>query len=330
MKVLVVEKNPEIACSWYRSVAPLSAYNRYIGKDIEFYVFSEPPKRWEEIIYYDVVMFNRPRGRDDYDCLAMCRNLNIKVWVDNDDDILFVNKDNPSYEFYSREDTQRFVRTFLNEADLLTFSTPNLAESMGKYSKNGNVHIIPNSWNDIAMPIKRDKHSESKSVFWRGGESHRNDTLKYSNDIVGASYDFPDYEWLFMGMDVFWLYNSIEKGGYSKGLELSQYLNSMNEGDYGISITPLLHNQFNYGKSNISWMEGTMAGAIGVVPDYYDCEYALKYKEGEFGDVLRYALNLHSSGNNGELWALQMNEIKEKYLLSKNLLKIRSAIDTLK
>jgi hypothetical protein len=329
LKVLVIEKNPDIACSWYRSLSPLSIYNRVIDTDIQFFFFSIPPTKWEELIYYDVVMFNRPRSKDDYDCLAMCVSMNIKIWVDNDDDVLSINKDNPSADFYLREDTQRFVRTFLNEADLLTFSTPSLAESMGKYSKNGNVVVIPNCWNDISMPIRRDKPSESKNVFWRGGESHRNDTLKYTADIIKVSKVYDDYEWLFMGMDVFWLYENIEKGGYAKGMELVSYLNMMNDGDFGISITPLLHNQFNYGKSNISWMEATMAGAIGVVPDYYDCDNAIKYKEGDFYNSLMNAIELHKSGKTVKLWHQQMDEIKEKYLLSNSLLKYKNAIATM-
>lgn len=326
IRILCIEHNPDIACSWYRSKGVLPFLQKKFPNTYQIAYVDHPPLEWDYLNQFDIVMFNRPRATYDFDCLEVCKLMGIKIWVDNDDDILTINPDNPSVEFFTSEKTQNTVRTFLNEADLLTFSTKTLADSMGKYHKAGaQIRVIPNSWNDYRFPIIRTKASDSKSVIWRGGDSHRNDTLHNGEYIIDAAHNHPDWEFYFMGMNCWWIYEYIKDSKWSKGLPIMQYMYHMVHEEYGIAITPLMHNKFNYGKSNISWMEPTMSGAVGVIPDYYDCETGYKYAEGKFGEALERAFN----SDRDAMWQLQMEEIKDKFLLSKNLDLHKEAIESI-
>lgn len=258
-RMLMVCADKTDACSFYRGVGPFT----YIDDlQIDF-----PPGEltWATCIPYDIAFFQRPFSLEHCQLIRMLKQLHIPVWIDYDDDLLQLPECNPSYDFYEQAEIQNQIKYCLQEADLVTVSTPFIQKALSPHTNR--CVVVENAWNfDLYPPIIRPL-PEERRVMWRGGPSHAADLMHYKPAIVELMESYPASEWVFVG-------NAPKR--FTKNLPSNhQIIESRSLLDYfdllldirpRITVVPLVDNSLNHGKSNIAWMEGAYTGSVCVAP----------------------------------------------------------------
>jgi glycosyltransferase involved in cell wall biosynthesis len=121
----------------------------------------------------------------------------------------------------------------------------------------------------------------------------------------------------------------------NKPVPFSEYSKTLQKLNWDISIAPLLDNVFNQSKSNIKWLESSMAGCAFVGSNVYPYKHSVK--NGETGFVCRNknqwknALRklIDSKELRKELVANAQKEIKENYNISKEVKKYNKFFECL-
>lgn len=189
--------------------------------------------------------------------------------VDVDDNIFAVGPDNPAY-WYFRENYGAYDH-LVRQADWVTTTNERLKSVLKE--KNPKTCILPNVVDANDWKQKRKRHKKVK-IGWVYSRSHRLDALPMVNDALEKLYkkhkDTIEIEILGGEENIF--------GGFPykiiPGVPFSEYPKKLQELSWDIGIAPLADTPFNECKSNIKWLEGTMAGQAmvlsGVAP-YADC-----------------------------------------------------------
>jgi hypothetical protein len=126
--------------------------------------------------------------------------------------------------------------------------------------------------------------------------------------------DNPDWHFISIGQDIKRL-KSLSNYQYLGRFELHAYFGLICNINPAIFIVPLQNNSLNRGKSNISWLEGTMAGAACVCPDYFNDAISVEYDSVKsFEDRLRVLIE--DKEVRSSLYYRSVSKIEEKYLLS--------------
>lgn len=308
MKILVISPNNADAPAFYRSAAPFAELSRNCN-DIQTTDGSNMEITWSVLKNYDIVFLSRPCRQDDLRIATLAKEGGIPLWVDYDDDVFNVNEDNPASLFFYIEQIREVIVETLNLADVLTVSTEALKEVYNRF--NSNIKVIPNAWDDRAMKLK-DRPKEQKSlILYRGSNTHWVDLYEQTDELIDRITDTVGWDWLFLGYHPWWLayelkyYHKKEMvpyppkkitGVYWKGyIDIMYYFNLIKTLAPKLIIVPLSNTPFNKSKSNISWVEGSYAGAATLAPDYlpeFNRPGVIRYKDQEdFGVKLKQSIH---------------------------------------
>jgi glycosyltransferase involved in cell wall biosynthesis len=202
--------------------------------------------------------------------LLSCRKLvDVKLIFDIDDDIFGVGIDNPAY-WYFRENYGAYDY-LVREADWVTVSTATLKALIQEKTKN--VSILPNVIDKKDWKGKKLTRDGVVTIGWVYSRAHTQDALVEVNDALEALYkkygDKIRIEILGGEADIFvgFPYTAIP------AIPFAQYPKRLVELGWDIGLAPLADNRFNLSKSNIKWLEGSMAGQAMVMsnmPPYSD------------------------------------------------------------
>lgn len=200
-----------------------------------------------------------------------CRRV---IWSDWDDDLFCVPEDNPSHGTYSNDKIKENVAEIAARSDVVTVSTEQLKRRIDPIRKSAGKHecfVIPNALQDFHVlgreerdPIRR------KLIFWRGSASHQKDLMTVSHNLIELMKSRPDWTIHFLGYNPFWITEHLSRkqcilGGAMDILDYHEYAMKIQA---GITIVPLADNEFNRAKSNIAWMETTLAHSQTVAPNF--------------------------------------------------------------
>lgn len=322
MKVLVVDQNPEDACSWYRCSGP---WSKVRGIDV---VFNQSPT-WVDIRNADVLFVLRPHNERDVRAIKTAKLHGTKVWIDYDDNLFELPPENPARLIFSRPQNQLAMMKAMELADLITVSTESLKETLFKYAKK-EIAVIPNALDDIFMkprglPTKKAVDKRQKVVLWRGTSTHLYDLESYRDAILEVANKFPQVVWLFMGTEPWFSgkLNSRTMGPQS----LFEYFNMLSSLQVDVGIVPLRNDAFNRSKSNIAAMELSFAGGACLVPDWETWNFpgAINYKDQEdFSTKLELLLKLSDTS---DLSKKSFDYFKTSYSLGNmNLIRTRELL----
>lgn len=232
------------------------------SKDISVKNIFNPQKTygWENLIGADLFIFQRPYHSYHTNLILMAKDMGIKVICEYDDDLLYVPAHNISYQLLNINRTN--ITNSLSLADEVWVSTESIKKSYEPY--NSNIHVIPNSHNDYIYPIKdkRKFNNNTKIAAYRGGATHFEDVYEWKDEIIKTINNHLDWEFRFQGSR----FNFIERETginhtYTDPMHLIQFFKTYHELNSNIAFYPLQDNVFNNGKSNISFLEATYAGA---------------------------------------------------------------------
>lgn len=258
MRVLTVSTERKDATSFYRGIGPLSRL-----KDV--YIYEPPVVTWCEVVQSDLLFMQRPITPQHVQVIEMCQNAGLRVWVDYDDDIFSIPKSNPGYELFTESMFLNAVK-ILKAADVVTASTEFLAEKLKKYAKR--VVVIPNAFDDYMF--KMQDHVDEPKIAWRGGRSHDEDLISFQREFSEVSHENPDWHWRFYGGAPWFVENWFPKERVERvqSQDIIRFFRDLKKYQAKVHVVPLTDHDFNRSKSNIAWIEATMAGSVTLAPDW--------------------------------------------------------------
>lgn len=212
--------------------------------------------------YFDIVVL---QGCVDKQGIALLRayqqEAGLKIVVDCDDYIIPA-EDNPykiEHEIYSYD--QVVIKT-MQIADLVTVTTKPLQKEMLKYNKN--VQILPNYMDLQRWDLpKLTNTSKRIRIGWAGSMTHISDLRMIVEPLKRIKSDYPQVEYIFMGDP------RIAKEfdfpvEAMLGVSFDEWPARLHGLRLDIGLAPLLDTRFNRCKSNIKWLEYSIAKVPGV------------------------------------------------------------------
>jgi hypothetical protein len=267
-RILLVTDNPSDAIAFYRSMLPWNDIQKEFD-DIS--VTKAHPKDyfgWDILTSQDVIFLSNPRTSTHLGIIKAAKNYGIKVWSDYDDCYLDIPKDNASFNILTAGHVTQMTKECLIESDITTVTTNHLKSVFLPYTER--IEVIPN-----AFPLEFLSESSLGSmvqgshnfVTWRGSNSHRKNLREYSKEIIEVGKNNPEWLFQFFGFHPEFFDGELNYNHY--GFEhLFDSFYRLKRFSSKIHIVTLYERDFNLSKSNISWIEATIAGSVVLAPDW--------------------------------------------------------------
>lgn len=335
---------PQDSTSLYRAVGPLETLRRQGGLSL---VINPEAIGWPVLKAVDLAFFQRPHTEDRVGAMKMCRRNGKKVWLDYDDNLHAVPLCNRRYSMYGNPSVQHSIASMIAMANIVTVTTPYLAECFRKILKcfpsspelntdPGKIIVIPNAYDfELHGPIERP--ARNKLIMWRGSDSHSKDLWTHTDALASAMTAYPDWNFEFLG-EPFWLtIETLKKISKPNQLTVLSPMDPVNFFSYtkvkapSLFIVPLEDQPFNRSKSNIAWIEATCAGAVTLAPDWDEWRRpgVINYKDvDDFGDKLSKFMNLEFESE--KMWRDSRDYILENLELKKQNMTRAMIIEELK
>lgn len=181
-----------------------------------------------------------------------------------DDDLL--RADPSALPHLAGERVRDSIRYLLAASEMVTVSTPYLAEEYSRF--NPNVRVLPNMINADVLDLPR-RRRQNVTVGWAGGASHLAD-MAYAQDPLRAVLDrHPDVDMHFCGVDYSpLLHRECLWTGWAG--DIWDYYKAI---DFDIGIAPLADIPFNHSKSHLKALDYAALGVPVIaqnLPPYRD------------------------------------------------------------
>lgn len=325
MEILFLGFSMSDACAWYRNSGITHHLSKITGHNITVAKYEDvSPISWGLIVQYDIIFMQNPIGKHSAILCRQIKECGKKCWIDYDDNYFCLNEENDKYEQYSTEESKNSLISILKNADVVSVPTEYLRQCFTEF--NPNIWVIPNAHNDFILKREALK-PRTKTVFWRGGQSHKYDLLFHSQAMNQLATEFQDWNFMYMGYMV-WHLTKNQNNKHVSGTDIILYYKTLLNICPSIMHVPLDDNVFNHCKSNIAFLEGSYAGALSIVPSYWNLPNTLMYSnQQEYFDCMHAAL---SGEVDIEKYAKDSWDfVQEYFLLSKINYKRKELIKTL-
>ncbi|HGE71459.1 TPA: hypothetical protein ENX78_11520 [Candidatus Poribacteria bacterium] len=257
---------------YWRVVKP---FQRILENDASFLnydvFYSIEPLRSIDLSKYDIILFQRVIGQEiAIELWNYCRKNGKILIYEIDDFLLGLPLGHPDYSLYNDPNVQRRLIYFLSTADYVTVSTDILRQKLLAYQEN--IQVLPNLlddriWNKTPPPCI-EKDAPIINIGFFGTPSHHNDLLIAEEALLELGNKYQDQLQIYLigctTKKLKALPNAIFLPfdlDYRRSVQRFQSLS------IHIALAPLIDNEFNHCKSNIKWLEYSIAGAAGVFSD---------------------------------------------------------------
>lgn len=289
----------EGGCTYYRVLNPMLACRRNqalgakgIAKNDDMVMSASA------LTECDVFLLSRLSDDILIDVVAGLQNRGKKVIIDYDDDLFSVSPLSPFYAelgteevktvingkevylwrdgentndspgakaFNIKENTDRLaaIRRICGAVDMITVTTPELADTYSQYNKH--VRVLPNCV-DLRVwgrPRFAPRPDGNVRIGWFGGSSHYEDWAMVAPAVHKILKDYPYAKLVIMGSKFDGTLKGIDPGQieYHGWVHTQAYPYAAQLLDLDMGIIPLKDTVFNRNKSAIKWIE---MGAMGV------------------------------------------------------------------
>jgi glycosyltransferase involved in cell wall biosynthesis len=206
----------------------------------------------------DVLVMQRPafqHGARQFDRLAG----HVSLVLETDDDMLTVEPSNLGH-FAADPRARESVEYCLRRADMVTVSTPYLAELYSPFTSN--IRVLPNYVKASLLDMQR-KRRERVTIGWQGGTSHLVDLCAIQDPLRQVLDAHPDVDMHWIGWDMSPLVRRPcrftpwfdDVGEYYKAV------------DFDIAIAPLAPVAFNRAKSYLKALDAAARGIPVIATD---------------------------------------------------------------
>jgi glycosyltransferase involved in cell wall biosynthesis len=253
-----------------------------------------PPPRPEELDDVDVLVMQRPAfayGARQFDRMAG----HVARVYETDDDMLSMETSNSPFTTDPR--SPESVRYCLRRAEMVTVSTPYLAELYAPY--NSNIRVLPNCVKAELLDMPR-KRRDRVTIGWQGGLSHLVDMCVIQDELTGVLHDNPGVDMHFIGQD-FSPLQWVKNPALETRCRFSPWCDDVGDYyklyDFDIAIAPLADRPFNKAKSHLKALEAAARGVPVIAQDMEP--YREFVRDGETGYLVR----------SGQEWAKRLTEL---------------------
>lgn len=264
---------------------------------------------------FDAVLIERPISPPALSIIQHCKALRCAVWLDYDDNLLDIPDYNTAQDYFYEKTNANIVRQCMALADVVSCATDYLSRLY--QGINRNTITIPNAWNDFRFSLASPSGpSQPIRMAWRGANKHDGDLYGVRSPLSGALAE-PAFQWMFFGNRPFYL--SLKREQYQPWNGIASYFHMFYTSGIDYLFVPLEANNFNRGKSNLAWIEATIAGAVTIAP--------MSLPEFDKPGVIRYKDNRHladifariKAGKYDKAERVQASraELQENYALSR-------------
>lgn len=267
---VICPKNDD-ATSYYRGWGPLLRLARSWdnGIGMELVDLSKDCISWRTLLDVDAVFFQRPFGVNALKIQNACLSAGKPTWCDWDDLIFAVPRSNPVYGQYASPQDISATRQMASQANVVTVSTGFLKRVL--LETNANVEVLANAvdsdwYQRIALPAV--PAERRPMVWWRGSGSQLENLRAYAGGIEALAKKRPEIFWVYQGADPWFMSLSPKNSRHVPWSGIPEcFLNLMCHRPTVVMV-PMVDMPFNRARSNTAWLEGTMAGAAVLVPDW--------------------------------------------------------------
>jgi len=258
LRILAVCAMPTDPTSWYRA---WGVYGDIMKRsDIEFDCYEDLQKvSWKHLIKYDLVIFQRALGNATQ-LAEYVTQLGIPYVYDLDDNFWEI----PSHS--SIKSTYNFkvlgtMEKMMKGARAITVST----KALGDYIENklGIKCNVINNGIDLNK-YKIQPYNKVGKTIWRGSSTHIDDVRQFSSFYESVAKQVNQIE--FWGHDC--VQGSpkldIKNSKFFAGEDLVRYFRLLQTSNIAHILCTLVDDEFNRAKSNIAWIEATLAGGVCV------------------------------------------------------------------
>lgn len=304
LKVLTLDHNLLTNVGYWRFYMPFKAVKDMYRNAVVNFEFDFTNKNlnyvnaWES----DIVIVPRPGSKPDMiEFIEKAKDNGAKIVVDLDDHIMGLPDCHQLYSNYKKgsEHYQRALKIF-DLADMFWFSVPKFLETYEPYFKDKPALVVPNAIPPEWLPKK--PMPDFGLWSWRGRDIQVHDLI-----YAGADWYIKNRrkakKWMFIGWKppLAHVDNVAEPIPYQDDPQV--YLKNLRQKGLNGIWKPMMKIPFNDHKSNIAWIEATMAG--GACITNYAGEGEWKYSTKDFPTYQKAC----------ELWEKSKQQIIENYNL---------------
>lgn len=216
-----------------------------------------------EIDWADLILLQRLDSPAGFDAIEIAHLYGKPVIYDTDDNWVDPPPEyHPAYVYHSSILVRNTVERYLSKADLVTVSTPALAETFGRFQDR--ILVVPNTVDFEPPPEVAGREGACVRIGYAGTRTHDGDfevvvpALARLRREFGKRIALVFLGCLPAGLDA----SEVELWGFSD--DYKGYLARLAGLGIQIGLAPLRDNPFNRFKSNIKYLEYSLAGAAGV------------------------------------------------------------------
>lgn len=261
MKIITLTPNQVDATSFYRAWGVFPDIMK--RSDITFTDYYDAQmmlgegKRgftWANAMQYDAAFFQRAFG-NVIEIAMFMKDCGLKIIYELDDNLWEIPASFDIKRFYDKDKLATMVY-MLKISDLVIVSTQALADYI-ETAFDVKCEVVNNAIDLNKYPIQ--PYNEDGPLIWRGSSTHRSDLRQYREVMEGI--EEPLQLW---GYDAVNLEPKLKlkKFTFVKPLDPIYYFNNLRATKPRGIVTPLVEDVFNACKSNIAYLEATMAGAV--------------------------------------------------------------------
>ncbi len=276
LKIAVYSRDfKDHACASIRLIEPMEFLSRNIS--FKWALKFDPDKQsmtadpgvieWSDMIIIQRIF----PGKDTLEILDKILSSGKPVIYEADDLLWKIPKSNPVHETF--QDYIPTIKSILPKVSLITASTEELKKEFQRF--NPCVKVLPNlinteNWHSTDTPVD----NQRIRIGFAGTATHGEDLTLAEDALLRIASKYGEsIQFIFMGFVTSKLkqlpnLEIVQFETYKKYPDVLQSLN------LDIAIAPLVDNRFNRCKSNIKWLEYSMAGITGVfsnLPPYNSC-----------------------------------------------------------
>lgn len=222
----------------------------------------------QELALFDVVVFYITLNEGITQLVEAAKNQGCKIILDCDDDVFNLDPSTPEWQDYHTQ--QNHLTHNFRLADEIWFSTDALRDSY--HNIGPNRYTMPNAVDPALLPTEPKPIGKEITALWRGSASHQ---IDYFSGQYWYESETDVDKWIWFG----YLppYAKRDKQNRFLGrVPPERFLSTLQAQPFQFLWKPLKECRQNDGKSNISWIEATLSGAVCVTnyagkPGFEDC-----------------------------------------------------------
>lgn len=218
-----------------------------------------------------IVVFQRAVGRRFEQLARTCRERQIRVVFELDDDLFHIPRFNPSAWFWGQKAVQKSLLTLLHMADGVTVSTPELRDVVAHRTGRSDIVVCPNHlhpavWGADLIGDRVFPNGDKIVIGWQGSSTHDQDYQQAIPALQHILDRYPHVILRFLGSVPATIQGKIAENRFqwSRGVPFERYPSTLRYVNFTIGIAPLTTNRFNHSKSNVKVLEYMACGIPAV------------------------------------------------------------------